>query len=165
MQIYTTFDVALHLNTIAAMFLRANEIEELLRAALAGIKSQELASIRRNIKQLTDIELDEASGKRFSPQEIVPSDSQESGQRLVDAMVFSDYMKCIDDPAVWETRFASVTAAGITKEQCLRSLNDARLARNKVMHFNRSDDLDNLIPSFEALAVWLRKVVANNLHE
>lgn len=156
-QIYTVHDVATHLNTIAAMFLRANEIEELIRSVLVKIDEHELTRARQGVRSLGEIDLDGA-GKTLQREEISPSGIADGDQRLVDSLTFADYMKCIADPQIWEQHFASLDIAVMDKERCLRSLNDARLARNEVMHFGRSDSLGTLIPSFEALAVWLRKL-------
>ena len=159
-QIYTTYDVATHLNGITSMFLRANEIEELLRASLAEVPETDLREARKAVQNLTDIPLDQDGDLKFTQSEISSNGTVEDDSKLVEKLMFSDYMKCVAHPKIWDRDFAAATDAGFTKEQCIRSLNDARLARNKVMHFNRSDALENLIPSFEALAVWLRKVVA-----
>lgn len=156
-QIYTVHDVATHLNTIAAMFLRANEIEELVRTLLENVDDQDIARAKQAARSLGHIDLDGA-GKRLDRQEISPSGDSDTDQRVVDSLTFADYMKCIADPQIWEQHFASLDIAIMDKERCLRSLNDARLARNEVMHFGRSNSLSALIPSFEALAVWLRKV-------
>lgn len=157
-QIYTTFDVATHLNAIAAMFLRANEIEELLRTVLSKVPENRLNTARSRTRSLTAIPLDAENEKFFTRDDISSNNTTEVEQRAVDSLMFGDYMKCIGDPDIWDEYFAGTGIAGINKEACLRSLNDARIARNTVMHFNRSDSLENLIPSFEVLAVWLRKV-------
>lgn len=156
-QIYTVHDVATHLNAIAAMFLRANEIEELVRKVLSNVDDQDIVRARQEAKSLGRIDLDGA-GKQLEPHEISPSGGSDTDQRLVDSLTFADYMKCIADPQIWEQHFASLDIRFMDKERCLRSLNDARLARNEVMHFGRSNSLNTLIPSFEALAVWLRKL-------
>jgi hypothetical protein len=156
-QIYTTHDVATHLNAIAAMFLRANELEELVRTVLAEVDEKELARARRSVGSLKDLDLDGA-GKKLKQNDISPSGGSDAEQRLVDTFTFADYMKCIADPLIWEQHFASRDVPMMDKERCIRSLNDARLARNEVMHFGRSNALGTLIPSFEALAVWLRKL-------
>lgn len=159
-QIYTTHDVASHLNTIAAMFLRANEVEELIRTILMRVTDDDLDAARRRHSQLTNVPLDNQGTTFFSRQDIAASESQALEQRAVETMTFADYMKCIGDPTIWSQHFESTGLPALHKEACLRSLNDARRARNTVMHFNRSDSLDSLIPSFEASAVWLRQVAA-----
>ncbi|TAP27857.1 CBS domain-containing protein [Arthrobacter sp. S41] len=158
-QIYTTFDVAMHLNTITAMFLRANEIEELLRESLSSVTDLALDEAVGSYKRLTDIPLDHSGTVTFTREEISANGSTEDDSTSLDKLTFADYMKCVAHPGIWSEEFAIASQAGFEKEQCIRSLNDARLARNKVMHFTRSEALENLIPSFEALAVWLRKVV------
>jgi hypothetical protein len=157
-QIYTTFDVATHLNAIAAMFLRANEIEELLREVLARVPEDDLKNARSQTRSLKEIPLDISGTKYFGDEDLASGNSADARHREVDSMMFSDYMKCIGDPQIWNDYFQSTGVPGINKETCMKSLNDARIARNTVMHFNRSDSLANLIPSFEALAVWLRQV-------
>lgn len=158
-QIYTTHDVATHLNAIAAMFLRANEIEELVRTVLTGVKDTDLTRAKNRTGSLRDIDLD-GKGRRLEQREISANGGVDAEQRVVDTLTFADYMKCIADTGIWEKHFASLDIAIMDKERCLRSLNDARLARNEVMHFGRSNSLSTLIPSFEALAVWLRRLVA-----
>jgi hypothetical protein len=158
-QIYTTHDVATHLNGIAAMFLRANEIEELVREALAGVDDSDLQNARGNRGDLTSIDLD-GNGKHFQRSDISPSGATDTDQRVVDKLTFGEYMKCIGDPHIWSEHFSRPDIAMMDKERCLRSLNDARLARNAVMHFNRSSSMGNHIPTFEALAVWLRRIVS-----
>lgn len=160
-QIYTTFDVATHLNAITAMFLRANELEELLRESLSSVSANELDDAIGASRRLSDIPLDQEGNKTFSKEDISSNGSVDELQNRVETLTFADYMKCIAHPSIWEKSFAPAIGVGFQKEQCMHSLNDARLARNKVMHFNRSDALENLIPSFEALAVWLRKVVSH----
>lgn len=157
-QMYTTFDVATHLNAIAAMFLRANEIEELLREVLSQVPEEDLRNAREQTRSLRSIPLDTSETKFFAQEDLASGNSLDALHREVDSMMFSDYMKCIGDPQIWNEHFARTDIPGIDKETCMTSLNDARIARNTVMHFNRSDSLENLIPSFEALAVWLRKV-------
>lgn len=157
-QIYTTFDVARYMNTISEMFLRANEIEELLRSFLSRVRESDLRDAQKRFKNLTEIPIDDVGGKFFRRNEISPDGGQDSELRYVDSLMFGDYMKCIGDPKIWDEHFSETGIRGIDKERCLRSLNDARLARNTVMHFNRSDSFEKLIPSFESLAVWLRRV-------
>ncbi|GAA3843838.1 hypothetical protein KACC15558_25760 [Brevibacterium ammoniilyticum] len=157
-QIYTIYDVATHLNTIAAMFLRANEIEELLRQILSRVPDPELKRARSNAKNLKSIPLDQEGKKFLADSDLSSSGEPDVVQRLVDSMMFADYMKCIGDREIWEKFFTSPQLMGASKESCIRSLNDARLARNSVMHFKRENSIEKLIPSFEALAVWLRKV-------
>ena len=140
------------------MFLRANEIEDLLRNVLNQVPEADLRAAKK-VGDLKKIPLDEDQTKFFCDDEIGSGNTGEA-PRLIDTMVFADYMRCIGDPKIWENHFASYNIVGMTKERCLRSLNDARLARNSVMHFNRSESPQNLIPSFEVLAVWLRKVAA-----
>jgi hypothetical protein len=159
-QIYTTHDVASHLNAITALFLRANEIEELVREALVRVDEQELRSARSAGRSLTTLDLD-GQGKTFENDEINPGGGTDADQRFVDTLTFADYMKCISAPTIWATHFTRPDIPMIDKERCIRSLNDARLARNAVMHFNRGSSLSNLIPSFEALAVWLRRLVSD----
>lgn len=159
-QIYTIYDVATHLNTIAAMFLRANEIEELLRDILAKIPESELKRAKSKIGSLQKIPLDDEGKKFLMDKEISSNGDADASQRFVDSMMFADYMKCIGEPEIWQKYFVESQIPGSTKESCVRSLNDARLARNSVMHFNREESFSKLIPSFEALAVWLRKIAS-----
>lgn len=158
-QIYTVFDLASHLNAIAAMFLRANEIEELLREALAGVPAKTLKSAI-SVRSLTDLHIDVAKTTKLTREEIRPDGSNETDQAPVDGLVFSDYMKAVANETIWNDVFEGHVVSADDKPRCIRSLNDARIARNNVMHFSRAQLPENLIPSFEALAVWLRQVVS-----
>lgn len=157
-QIYTTHDLAVHLNSIAQMFLRVHEIEELMRNILDQVPDHELREAMNNVGNINSIATSDGSGNLFKPEEIRPA-GQSSTERFVESLMFSDYMKCISYPEVWTGYFASAnTNLALDREKCLRSLNDARLARNRVMHISRQEVLETLAPSLECLAVWLRKI-------
>lgn len=160
-QIYTTHDLAVHLNSIAQMFLRVHEIEELMRNILDQVPDQELRDAMNNVGNINSIASSDGSGNLFKPEEIRPA-GQGGSERFVESLMFSDYMKCISYPDVWTSYFASAnTGLVLDREKCLRSLNDARLARNRVMHISRQEVLETLAPSLECLAVWLRKIQPN----
>lgn len=159
-QIYTIHDVATHLNSIAAMFLRANEIEELLRSVLTRVPADEALHALRETGSLKRIPLVEDGDRYFTDEELSPRGESRDEQHPAETFQFGDYMKCIGHPEIWSKYFGGSELPVVDKERCLRSLNDARLARNSVMHFNQREGLENLIPSFESLAVWLRQVSA-----
>jgi hypothetical protein len=159
-QIYTVTDVAHHLTTLAQMFLRANELEDLIRGYLSRFDDNDVESARDSIRNLTSIPLHSSSDeteKYFAPEDLSTSDAGEG--HIAETFMFSDYMKCFGAPEFWDARAErSEKFRKLDKEKCIRSLNDARLARNRVMHVGRQDVVDTLIPSFEAAAVWLRKL-------
>ncbi len=157
-QIYTTWDLATHLNSIAAMFLRANEIEELLRGVLADVPEHKLrAAINRG--PLTDIFVDAEESIKLTAEEVRGDGSDDSERSYAHTLMFADYIKAAADETIWAEVFRGGRITDEDKPRCIRSLNDARLARNRVMHFNRSQIPEDMIPSFEALAAWLRQVV------
>lgn len=156
-QIYTVSDVAHHLNTLAQMFLRANELEDLIRGFLSRFPSDEVAAARGSVNSLTSIPLDPNGTKYLSQDELNAGSGAD--EHVSEGYMFSDYMKCFGDQDFWGSRVAGQPSfGGLDKEMCIRSLNDARIARNKVMHISSQEILDTLIPSFEAAAVWLRKL-------
>lgn len=157
-QIYTTFDVAMHLNSIAQMFLRVNELEDLIRSVLSKIPSDEVKDAKSEISNLHSIPLN-SSGDMIFSREDIQSNNNEAAQHVSETFVFADYMKCFGSNTLWDNYFSSsINGFKLDKDKCLKSLNDARLARNRVMHSSSQDILDTLIPSFECLAVWLRKI-------
>lgn len=158
-QIYTIFDLAFHLNAIAAMFLRANEIEELLREVLAEVPEETLRSAVKARGSLEDVHVDVAKTTKLTKEEINPDGSNDSDQSFVNSLMFAHYIKAVADESIWNSVFRGDIISDDDKPRCIHSLNDARLARNNVMHFSRSQPPENLIPSFEALAVWLRQIV------
>lgn len=146
-QIYTTHDVALHVNAIAQMFLRVNELEELIRQALSMIPLEQLESAKGGLNSLTAIQRDQHSGPIFTPDDI--SDKSQNGSHF-EGCTFADYMKFFGSLKVWDDYFADGKGGvRLDRERCLRSLNDARKARNKVMHISSQEVLDTLIPSLE----------------
>lgn len=157
-QIYTTHDLAEHLNSIAQMFLRVHEIEELLRSVLSQVPDEKLREATRSIRSLGEIRAFNTEDSLFTTEEI---QGQGDTERYVEKLMFSDYMKCISHPEVWADYFEGAKTSTLLKldrDLCLRSLNDARLARNSVMHISRQEVLETLAPSLECLAVWLRKI-------
>lgn len=159
-QIYTTWDLATHLNSIAAMFLRANEIEELLRGVLADVPEAKLKKAI-NIKKgpLTDVYIDTEQSITLTKEEVDASGPDDSEKSYAQKLTFADYIKAVADDTIWSEVFRVGRISDEDKPRCIRSLNDARLARNRVMHFNRSEIPEDMIPSFEALAVWLRQIM------
>ena len=157
-QIYTTWDLATHLNSIAAMFLRANEIEELLRGFLADVSKEDLKDATRKIP-LTEVYIDTKQSTKLTKEEVNASGSDDSEKSYSQQLVFADYIRALADDKIWSKVTGSGRISDEDKPRCIRSLNDARLARNRVMHFNRSEIPEDMIPSFEALAVWLRQIV------
>lgn len=157
-QIYTTWDLATHLNSIAAMFLRANEIEELLRGVLADVPE---AKLRKAIKKgpLTGVFIDTEQSVTLTEEEVSASGPDDSEKSYAQNLMFADYIKAVADETIWAEVFREGRISDEDKPRCIRSLNDARLARNRVMHFNRSEIPEDMIPSFEALAVWLRQIL------
>ena len=157
-QIYTTWDLATHLNSIAAMFLRANEIEELLRGVLADVPESEL---KKAIKKgpLTEVYIDTEKSITLTKEEVYASGPDDSEKSYAQKLVFADSIKAVADDTIWSEVFRAGSISDEDKPRCIRSLNDARLARNRVMHFNRSEIPEDMIPSFEALAVWLRQIM------
>lgn len=85
-----------------------------------------------------------------------PSDDQPD--HPVDSFVFSEYIRCIGSPDIWDKYFAKQGIRRLDKKCCIESLNDARLARNSVMHFNRISSNYDPVPALESLAVWLRDI-------
>lgn len=156
-QIYTTWDLATHLNSIAAMFLRANEIEELLRGILTNVPEQKLrAAISGG--PLTSIYIDAERTINLTPEEVRGEGTDDTEQSYAHGLMFADYIKAVANETIWSEVFRGGRITDDDKPRCIRSLNDARLARNRVMHFNRSQIPEDMIPSFEALAAWLRQV-------
>lgn len=157
-QIYTTWDLATHLNSIAAMFLRANEIEELLRGVLADVDE---AKLKKAIKKgpLTEVYIDTEQSITLTKEEVNASGPDDSEKSYSQKLMFADYIKAVADDTIWSEVFRAGRISDEDKPRCIRSLNDARLARNRVMHFNRSEIPEDMIPSFEALAVWLRQIM------
>lgn len=157
-QIYTTWDLATHLNSIAAMFLRANEIEELLRGVLADVPE---AKLKKAIKKgpLTEVYIDTEQSITLTKEEVYASGPDDSEKSYAQKLVFADYIRAVADDTIWSEVFRAGRISDEDKPRCIRSLNDARLARNRVMHFNRSEIPEDMIPSFEALAVWLRQIM------
>lgn len=156
-QIYTVSDVASHLNALAQMFLRVNELEDLIRGLLSRFDEDDVKKAKSSAGSLTKIPLNEEQSRFLADSEVsAPGNIPE---HVVNTFMFSDYMKCFGDPDLWNQLSRSAQAGMVLdKEKCIRSLNDARLARNKVMHISSQDVLDGLIPSFEAAAVWLRRL-------
>lgn len=161
-QIYTTWDLATHLNSIAAMFLRANEIEELLRGVLADVPE---AKLRKAIEKgpLTDVYIDVDKNVKLTKEEVNAGGSDDSEKSYAHTLMFADYIKAAANETIWAEVFREGHITDEDKPRCIRSLNDARLARNRVMHFNRSEIPEDMIPSFEALAVWLRQILQSKL--
>ena len=162
-QIYTASDVANRLNTLAQMFLRVNEIEDLARQFLTGIDEQEVEAARNAHKSLKDIPLDLGGNKHLSQNDIA---TNETKGHPAESYMFSDYMKCIGNPGLWE-RHVQSTPFGehLDKENCIRSFNGARIARNAVAHRADQETLSKLVPQLESLAVWMRKLVAESASE
>ena len=158
-QIYTTWDLATHLNSIAAMFLRANEIEELLRGVLANVEEAKLKNAIKAKGSLTEVYIDTEQSMTLTKEEVNPSGADDSEKSFSEKLTFADYIKVVADDTIWSEVFRAGSIPDEDKPRCIRSLNDARLARNRVMHFNRSEIPEDMTPSFEALAVWLRQIV------
>ncbi|WP_297742353.1 CBS domain-containing protein [uncultured Tessaracoccus sp.] len=158
-QIYTTWDLATHLNSIAAMFLRANEIEELLRGILADVEEAKLKNAIQAKGSLTEVYIDTEQSMTLTKEEVNPSGADDSEKSFSEKLTFADYIKAVADDTIWSEVFSADRISDEDKPRCIRSLNDARLARNRVMHFNRSEIPEDMIPSFEALAVWLRQII------
>lgn len=161
-QIYTLADLAKHLHSTSEMFLRVQEIENLIRTILNKNEEENLKQAVSATKTLTDINRADGSGPLFTSADInygLTSDSEP----YVEKLSFSDYMKCFSSDAVWNHCFSSIE--GLDRDKCLTTLNDARLARNRVMHISSDDILETLTPSFECLAVWLRKAVSKEQQE
>lgn len=157
-QIYTTHDVALHLNSVSEMFLRIYELENLLRGVFGLVDEETLRSAARRSGPLHEILDSTGCGPLFTQSDISPQDNG-GEERYVETLTFANYMKCMSDDVIWENYFSdSVNGIELDRDRCLRSLNDARLARNRVMHVDRQEVLETLAPSLECLAVWLRKI-------
>lgn len=154
-QIYTAKDVAKYLHDLANMFLRAYEVENLIRQILEDLDDSEIHHARSNTPQLTDIKELGSDKPLFSPQDLSSHNSETEAP--IEQLTFADYMKCLADEAIWGKHFASLDL-DLDRDLCIKSLNDARLARNHVMHYGRQDKMQQLGSSFECLAVWLRKV-------
>lgn len=156
-QIYTRHDVAMHLNSLTQMFLRVNEIEDLMRRVLRQVPEEELNENPYRRKTLRQIPLDSAE-----PPSTLDSDEVSGGGQDVEhvssSYTFADYMKALSSDDIWERYFSPNLPDSFGKELCIRSLNDARIARNRVMHGSRQEALQSLVPSFECAAVWLRRI-------
>lgn len=166
-QIYTVHDVAVYLNSITALFLRVNEIGELLKSVLRTVPEEEIAKAKGSYKKLHEVPISESSDdpEFLKDYEIAPRDSTDHDTALSDRLVFSDYIKVIGHPDIWEHYFKGRIPAITSKQDCIRTLNFTRLVRNQIMHFNHSDSLAMKAPVLESLAVWLRRLKEQIEHE
>ena len=156
-QIYTTKDVAHRLNMLAQMFLRVNELEDLIRGFLRGVETRQVAEAKGRWGSLTEVPLDLDESVYLASKDLRGAGS--AGEHVAESFVFSDYIKCFGDTEFWTNNIASLTPGQeLDKEKCIRSMNDARIARNAVMHCSSQQDLERVAPTLEALAVWLRKI-------
>ncbi|MGV4302512.1 CBS domain-containing protein [Trueperella pyogenes] len=161
-QIYTLVDLAKHLHSTSEMFLRVQEIENLIRKILSQTDEENLKQALSATKNLTDINRADGSGPLFTSADISYGRSNDS-EPYVEKLMFSDYMKCFSSDVVWNHCFSSIE--GLDRDKCLTSLNDARLARNRVMHISSDEIVETLTPSFECLAVWLRRAAPKEEQE
>ncbi|MHA6425444.1 hypothetical protein [Actinotignum schaalii] len=157
-QIYTLADLAKHLHSTTEMFLRVQEIENLIRRILGQVDEDILRKAVSETKSLTDIKKADDSGPLFNDEDINYGQSSESEQ-YIERLTFAGYMKCFSSKEVWKQ---CLSIDGLDKDRCLTALNDARLARNKVMHISSDEIIEMLTPSFECLATWLRKAAPKN---
>lgn len=155
-QIYTAKDVAEYLNTLSKMFLRVYEVEGLVRKILSQIPEDVLDEATHEVKALTEIKKHNSAEPLFELRDI--QNQANASEALVDRMTFAHYIKCFAGKNVWDEYFAGLpVSVALDRDKCLRSLNDARIARNQVMHLNEKEMRD-LVPALEASAVWLRQV-------
>lgn len=157
-QIYTRSDVAAYLTSITELFLRINEIEELIRRALAEVPDETAREAVNSIPNLNQIPSEE-SGFVLQQADVNPDGSTQA-ERYVDTLMFSQYMKCMANESIWRDYVSKAhpDSDKLSRDKCIRSLNDARLARNNVMHFNGRVDAAGMIPQLECAAVWLRQL-------
>ncbi|MEZ2122165.1 hypothetical protein [Corynebacterium sp. CCM 9203] len=156
-QIYTAKDVAKYLATITSSFIRLNEVEELMRNLLKDVPDEKIKKARG--ARLNEIDLD-GQGKNFSFDEISANDESLAE---IDKLTFAEYIKCVADNDIWDSYIHDLVGdlsddRSELKEKVIRSINDARLARNSVMHFKSEADSAAIIPALECLAVWLRNI-------
>ncbi|MCC5673420.1 hypothetical protein JNE43_00995 [Kocuria rhizophila] len=159
-QIYTTADVATHLNSITQMYLRVDELEELIREVLMRLDEPEIDAALSRTKSLRAIKLNDLDEKLAKSD--INSDDTENSSHRAERLMFSDYMKVIGDEQVWSAFFGAGNL-DLDKKSCVMSLNDARKARNKVAHNNRSD-IDSTIAVVEAAKAWLNYVLERKLN-
>lgn len=159
-QIYTTADVATHLNSITQMYLRVDELEELIREVLMRLDEPEIDAALSRTKSLRAIKLNDLDEKLAESD--INSDDTENSSHRAERLMFSDYMKVIGDEQVWSAFFGAGNL-DLDKKSCVMSLNDARKARNKVAHNNRSD-IDSTIAVVEAAKAWLNYVLERKLN-
>ncbi|MDP9832676.1 CBS domain-containing protein [Trueperella abortisuis] len=161
-QIYTLADLAKHLHSTSEMFLRVQEIENLIRRILSQATEDQLKKAVASTPALTEIKKSNNSAPLFTQEDISYGLSNES-ERYVETLTFAGYMKCFSSEVVWDSCFGNIN--GLDRDKCLSALNDARLARNKVMHISNDEIVETLTPSFECLAVWLRKAAPEEQQE
>lgn len=160
-QIYTTADVAKYLNSITQMYLRLDELEEVIREVLVKIDEEEIGNALLRTKSLHAINLN-SENQHLSDDEVKADDS-DRGSHRAKRLTFGEYMKVIGDDTIWEMYFGSELPT-LSKESCIRSLNDARKVRNRVAHNNRSES-GSAIAVVDAVKAWLNHLMEKSFKQ